>query len=110
MCYGDHFNTDGDLSIDDVVGKLGEDVSPRACLKVRPSGRRARDQSDCPIHFPNKCLGCLAALFKVPLKGLIDFPESFRGELNLGAAHSASPGAGLGSPPKGSSSLPLLPT
>ena len=110
MCYGDHLDADRDLSIDDVVGKLAEDVSPRACLKVGPDRGRARDQSDRPVHFPNKCLGRPAALLKVPFKGFIDFPESFQGELNLGAAHSASPGTGLGSPPKGWSSLPLLPT
>lgn len=110
MCYGDHLNTDRNLSIDDAEGELVEDVSLRARFKVGPDRGRTRDQSDCSVHFPNKCLGRPAALSKVPIKGFIDFPESFRGEFNLGAAHSASPGTDLGSSPKGLSSLPLLPT
>jgi hypothetical protein len=41
MCYGDHHKTGRDLSINDVVGKLAEDVSARTCRKVGPDrGRR----------------------------------------------------------------------
>lgn len=109
VCYGDHLDTDRDLSIDEAEGKLVEDVSPRARFKGGLDRGRARDQSDCSVHFPNKCLRRPAALSKVPFKGFIDFPESFRSEFNFGAARSASPETDLGSPPKGSSSLPLFP-
>ena len=98
------------FSIDKVIRKLVEDVTPCACLKVRPNRGRARDQGNGPVHFPNKSLGRLAAPFQVPLKSLIDFPESFRSKPNPGAAHSASPGTDLGSLPMGSLSRPLPPT
>jgi hypothetical protein len=87
MGYGDHLNTDRDLSIDDAEGKLVENVSPRARFKMGPDRGRARDQRDCSVHLANKCLGRPAAFSKVPLKGFIDFPQSFPGKLNLGAAH-----------------------
>jgi len=88
MSYGDHLDTSRDLSIDDVVGKIpAQDIPPRTCLKVGPDCRCARDQCDCAVHFLNKCLGYLDAPFKVPFKGVIDFPESFRDKFNFGAAH-----------------------
>lgn len=88
MGYGDHLDTSRDLSIDNVVGKIpAQNIPPRTRLKVGPDCRCARDQRDGTVHFLNKRLGYLEAPFKIPFKGVIDFPESFRGEFNLGAAH-----------------------
>lgn len=88
MSYSDHLDTGRDFSIDDVVGEIpAEYIPPRACLKVGPDRRRDCDQRDRAVDFLNKRLGHLEASSKVPVKGVIDFPESFRGELNLGAAH-----------------------
>jgi hypothetical protein len=54
---------------------------------MRPGRGQTRDQRDCAVHFMNECLSHPRAPFKVPFKGVIDFPESFRGEVNLGAAY-----------------------
>lgn len=88
MGYGDHLDTSRDLSIDDIIGKVpAEDISTRTRLKVGPDCRCACDQRDCAVHFLNERLGHLEAPFKVPFKGVVDFPESFRGKFNLGVAH-----------------------
>lgn len=88
MCHGDYLDTIWDLLIDDVVGEVStEEIPPCACLKVGPDCRCARDQRDSAVHFLDEGLDRLEAPFKVPFKRVIDFPESFRGKFNLGAAH-----------------------
>jgi len=107
--HGDDFDAVWNLSIDDAVGKLAEDVPSRASLEARPDGRRGRNQSQRFRHFTNECLCSLDASLQIPLERIIDLPESFRGKLNLGAAHSVSPGSLLGSLPRESSRSPLPP-
>ena len=107
--YGDHFDTALDLSIDDAIGKLAENVPPRPCLEIRPDGRCTRDQSKRARRLANKRLRRLGAPFKIPLKCVIDLPKSFRGKLNPGGAHSASPESRLGSLPMESSPPPRPP-
>ena len=57
--YGDHFDTALDLSIDDAVGKLAENVPPGTSLEVRPKARRARDQSKRARRLANKRLSAI---------------------------------------------------
>src|SRR5215213_6020626 len=105
----DNLDAGRNLSIDDVVGKISQDVSPCTRFEARPNVRRARDQREGSIRFPNERLSRLKTSFKVPLEGIVDLQKSFRGEVNPGVFHSTSPGTGHGLPPRGWSPLLRIP-
>jgi hypothetical protein len=97
--YCNHLNAGWNFTINDIVGKLPEDVAPRPRFKVSPNVGSARDQREGALQLANERLGGLCASFQVPLESIIDLPESFRDEVNAGGAHSTSPETGRGSPP-----------
>jgi hypothetical protein len=87
MGYSNYLDTALDLSIDDAVGKLAENIPPCASLEVRPNSGRARNQNEGVRRFANKRLCRLEAPLKIPLKRVIDLPKSFWDNLNPSGAH-----------------------
>ena len=63
----------------------------RTHLEARPDPRGACYQCKRALHLSNERLRSLNTSFKVPLKSIVDLPESLWGEVKPGVAHSTSP-------------------
>lgn len=100
MSYRDDLDAGRDLSIDDVVRKSSKNIAPRTRLEARPDPGGAPDQGKSTLRLSKERFRSLETSLKVPLEGVVDLPESFRSEVNLGGAHSASTGTGCESPPR----------
>jgi hypothetical protein len=97
---GDHLDSTVRLAIDDVVRKSLENVASSASLETRPDAWSGFDESDRSVRLTDKGLRRLPTPFEVPFEGVLQLPAGLRKIANPPGAHSASPTAGCGDPPK----------